>query len=73
MKYIDNLFLTDDEIRILAIFLAYGIGIGVFVGMFFGKIELFFALGGVISILVSLSKIYIERIKKSDEININKL
>ena len=73
MKYVDNLFLTDDEIRILAIFLAYGVGIGVFVGMFFSKIELFFALGGVISVLVSLSKIYIERIKKPNEININKL
>lgn len=73
MKYIDNLFLTDDEIRILAIFLAYGVGMGVLVGMFFGKIELFFALGGVISVLISLSKIGLERIKKSDGININKL
>lgn len=73
MKYIDNLFLTDDEIRILAIFLAYGVGLGILVGMFFTKIELCFALGGVISVLASLSKIYIERIKKSNGININKL
>ncbi|MBD7915872.1 hypothetical protein H9660_12025 [Clostridium sp. Sa3CUN1] len=73
MKYIDNLFLTDDEIRTLAIFLAYGIGLGILVGMFLSKIELYFALGGVISVLVSLSKIYIERIKKPNEININKL
>ena len=73
MKCINNLFLTDDEIRILAMFLAYGVGIGVLIGMFFSKIELFFALGGVISVLVSLSKIYIERIKNSDRININKL
>lgn len=73
MKYIDNLFLTDDEIRTLAIFLAYGVGLGILVGMFLSKIELYFALGGVISVLVSLSKIYIERIKKPNEININKL
>ena len=73
MKYIDNLFLTDDEIRTLAIFLAYGVGLGILVGMFLSKIELYFALGGVISVLVSLSKIYIERIKKANEININKL
>ncbi|WP_066889568.1 hypothetical protein [Clostridium nigeriense] len=73
MKYIDNLFLTDDEIKTLAIFLAYGIGLGVLVGLFFNNIELYFALGGVISVLVSLFKIYIERIKKSNRININKL
>ena len=73
MKYIDNLFLTDDEIKILAIFLAYGVGLGILVGLFFSSVELYFALGGVISVLVSLFKIYIERIKKSNRININKL
>ena len=73
MKYIDNLFLTDDEIKTLAIFLAYGVGLGILVGLFFSSVELYFALGGVISVLVSLFKIYIERIKKSNRININKL
>lgn len=73
MKWLDNLFLSEDEIKTLAIFLAYGVGIGVLAGLLFSNVEMGFALGGVISILVSLFKIYIERIKKSNRIHINKL
>ena len=73
MKWLDNLFLTDDEIRTLAIFLAYGVGLGVMAGLIFNNVEMGFALGGVISIVVSLFKVYIERIKKSNRIHINKL
>lgn len=73
MKWLDNLFLTDDEIKTLAIFLAYGVGLGVIAGLIFNNVEMGFALGGVISIVVSLFEVYIERIKKSNRIHINKL
>ena len=65
MKWIENLFLTDDEIKILSIYLVYGVGVGVVLGLFFNNIELFFALGGVTSIIVSVLKVYINRSKKS--------
>ena len=68
MKWIENLFLTEDEIKVLSIYLVYGVGLGILIGLFFSKIELFFALGGVISILVSIGKIYIDRSKKSKEL-----
>ncbi|GAA0819874.1 hypothetical protein [Clostridium tertium] len=70
MEWNDRLFLSDEEIKVLAIFLAYGVGIGVLVGLFVGNIQLCFALGGVISILVSLIKTFIERVKKSNKIHI---
>ncbi|MBS5884326.1 hypothetical protein [Clostridium sp.] len=70
MEWSDGLFLSDEEIKVLAIFLAYGVGIGVLVGLFVGNIQLCFALGGVISILVSLIKTFIERVKKSNKIHI---
>lgn len=72
MKWLENLFLTEDEIKVLSIYLAYGVGFGILIGLFFSKIELWFALGGVISILLSLFKIYIGRIKKSNRIDIDK-
>ncbi|MGG7059551.1 hypothetical protein ACQPUY_12090 [Clostridium nigeriense] len=73
MKWLDSLFLSEDEIKTLAIFLAYGVGLGVLAGLFFNNVEMGFALGGVISIVVSLFKSYIERTKKSNRIHINKL
>lgn len=73
MRWLENLFLTEDEVRFLSIYLVYGIGAGILIGLFFSRIELWFALGGVISIVVSLFKIYIERIKKSNRIDIDKL
>lgn len=68
MKWIENLFLTEDEIKFLSIYLVYGVGLGILIGLFFSKIELFFALAGVISIIVSIGKIYINRSKKSKEL-----
>ena len=68
MKWIENLFLTEDEIKVLSIYLVYVVGLGILIGLFFSKIELFFALGGVISIIVSIGKIYIDRSKKSKEL-----
>lgn len=73
MRWLDSLFLSEDEIKTLAIFLAYGVGLGVLAGLFFNNVELGFALGGFISIVVSLFKSYIERTKKSNRIHINKL
>lgn len=73
MEWNDKLFLSDDEMKILSIYLAYGVGIGVLIGLIFDNIQLCFALGGVISVVVSLIKIYINKIRKSNRININKL
>ena len=73
MKWIENIFLTDDEIKILSIYLVYGAGLGIFIGLFFSKVELFFALGGTISIIASLFKIYVCRMKKPNRMDINKL
>ena len=73
MEWNDKLFLSDDEIKILSIYLAYGVGIGVLIGLFFDNIQLCFALGGVISVVVSLIKIYVNKVRKSNGININKL
>lgn len=73
MEWNDKLFLSDDEMKILSIYLAYGVGIGVLIGLFFDNIQLCFALGGVTSVVVSLIKIYINKIRKSNRININKL
>lgn len=61
MEWESKIFLSDDEIRIVAIFLAYGVGIGIFIGMFFSNIILFFSLGGVISIIASTMKIWVNR------------
>ena len=73
MEWNDKLFLSDDEIKIFSIYLAYGVGIGVLIGLFLDNIQLCFSLGGVISVVVSLIKIYINRIRKFNRININKL
>lgn len=73
MEWNDKLFLSDDEIKIFSIYLAYGVGIGVLIGLLLDNIQLCFALGGVMSVVVSLIKIYINKIRKSNGININKL
>ncbi|MDV4150173.1 hypothetical protein R0131_04910 [Clostridium sp. AL.422] len=73
MKWIEKLFLTEDEIKIISIYLAYGAGAGILIGLIFNNIELCFSLGGVISIVISLFKIYIGKIRKSNRINIDKL
>ncbi|MBQ6820217.1 MAG: hypothetical protein IJO26_02840 [Clostridium sp.] len=67
MKLLELFFLTEEEIGVLAIYLIYGIALGVLIGIFISKIELCFALGGVVSIIISLFRIYINRI------NLNKL
>ena len=70
MEWNDKLFLSEEELKLLTMFLANGVGLGVLAGLFTGNIQLCFALGGVISILISLLKIFINRIKKSNKIHI---
>lgn len=70
MEWNDKLFLSEEELKLLTMFLAYGVGLGVLAGLFTGNIQLCFALGGVISILISLLKIFINRIRKSNKIHI---
>lgn len=70
MEWNDKLFLSEEELKLLTMFLAYGVGLGVLAGLFTGNIQLCFALGGVISILISLLKIFINRIKQSNKIHI---
>lgn len=70
MEWNDKLFLSEEELKLLTMFLAYGVGFGVLAGLFTGNIQLCFALGGVISILISLLRIFINRIKKSNKIHI---
>ncbi|MBU3109257.1 hypothetical protein [Clostridium gasigenes] len=54
MEWDNNMmYLSDDEIKKLAVYLAYGSGIGVFVGMFKNNIPLYFSLGSVIAIVVA--------------------
>lgn len=71
MEWNNKLFLADDEIKLLSIYLAYGVLVGIIVGMFLNNVQLFFSLGGVISILLSLVIIFIKRNKKSEKIHIN--
>ena len=40
MEWNDKLFLSDDEIKIFSIYLAYGVGIGVLIGLFLDNIQL---------------------------------
>jgi hypothetical protein len=66
MEWNSGFFLSDEEIKVLAIYLAYGTGLGVFIGMFFDNIQLFFSLGGVLSIIISLIKVLLTRNKIND-------
>lgn len=66
----EGLFLTEEETKTLTMYLAYGVGLGVLVGMFVGNIELFFALGGVVAIVISLIKTFINRLRKVKRVRI---
>lgn len=62
----DTFFLSDDEIRELALYIAYGSGIGVWVGLIFNNIPLYFALAAVSGVVCSLTRSFIKRFKKKD-------
>lgn len=63
------MYLSDDEIKIVAMYLAYGAGIGVFLGVFIENIPLYFSLGSVIGIVVAIIGCFIR--KNRDKKNLN--
>lgn len=70
MEWNNNImYLSDDEIKKLAIYLAYGSGIGVFLGIFTDNIPLYFSLGSVIGIVVSIIICLVNRNSKKNNIN----
>lgn len=71
MEFNDKLFLTDDEIKLLSIYLMFGVFIGIIVGAILSNVQLFFSLGGVVSILISFVVIIVKRNKKLNKFNEN--
>lgn len=58
----EDLFLSEEEIYYLSLYLAYGAGIGVMIGIIFGNIPFLITLGAVVGIVVSLFKSYVEKL-----------
>lgn len=71
MEFNDKIFLTDEEIKLLSIYLMFGVFIGTIVGAILSNVQLFFSLGGVVSILISFVVMVVKRNKKSDKFNEN--
>ena len=71
MEFNDKIFLTDEEIKLLSIYLRFGVFIGIIVGAILSNVQLFFSLGGVVSILISFVVMVVKRNKKSDKFNEN--
>ena len=69
MEFDDKIFLTDEEIKLLSIYLMFGVFIGTIVGAILSNVQLFFSLGGVVSILISFVVMIVKRNKKSDKFN----
>ena len=69
MEFNDKIFLTDEEIKLLSIYLMFGVFIGIIVGAILSNVQLFFSLGGVVSILISFVVMIVKRNKKSDKFN----
>ena len=69
MEFDDKIFLTDEEIKLLSIYLMFGVFIGIIVGAILSNVQLFFSLGGVVSILISFVVMIVKRNKKSDKFN----
>lgn len=69
MEFNDKLFLSDEEIKLLSIYLMVGVLIGIILGAILNNVHLFFSLGGVLSILISFLVIIVKRNKKSDKFN----
>lgn len=61
------MYLSDDEIKIVAMYLAYGAGIGVFLGIFTENIPLYFSLGSVIGIVVAIIGCFIRKNREKRE------
>ena len=69
MEFNDKIFLTDEEIKLLSIYLMFGVFIGTIVGAILSNVQLFFSVGGVVSILISFVVMIVKRNKKSDKFN----
>lgn len=70
MEWNNNMmYLSDDEIKMLAMYLAYGAGIGVFLGIFTDNIPLYFSLGSVIGIVVAIIVCLINKQKEKCDLN----
>ncbi|MGL5351784.1 MAG: hypothetical protein ACRDA5_00515 [Clostridium sp.] len=65
------MYLSDEEIKRLASYLAYGAGIGILIGIFIDNISLYFSLGSVVGIVISIVVCFVckynEFKKSSDE------
>ncbi|MGL5354358.1 MAG: hypothetical protein ACRDA5_13740 [Clostridium sp.] len=68
-----NFMLSDDDYECLSKGIAIGVGIGIATGAVFENITLFFALGGVIGILVALGYSIIKEKKSGAKEARNKL
>ncbi|MEG0856472.1 MAG: hypothetical protein RSG52_08330 [Terrisporobacter sp.] len=70
MEWNNNMmYLSDDEIKVLAMYLAYGAGIGVFMGIFSENIPLYFSLGSVVGIVVSIIVCIINKQREKFDLN----
>lgn len=58
------MYLSDEEIKRLAIYLAYGAGIGILIGIFIDNISLYFSLGAVIGIVASIIVCFVCKLKE---------
>ena len=55
-----RIYLSDKQCEYLAKGIALGVGLGTLLGAIIGYVELFFALGGVFGILISLIYAFIK-------------
>lgn len=62
------MYLSNEEIKKLALYLAYGSGIGIFLGIFTENISLYFSLGSVIGIVVANIFCFINKYKERKDI-----
>ena len=66
--YNSMMYLSDDEIKKIAMYLAYGAGVGMFIGIFTDNIPLCFSLGSVIGIVVAVIVCLINKYKEKNYI-----
>ncbi|MDO5040427.1 hypothetical protein [Clostridium sp.] len=64
---IDKISLSEAEFTLVSKGIAFGVGIGMLIGIFIGDVILFFSLGGVCGILSTSIYSMIKRLKKSEK------
>lgn len=60
------LFLNDEDINRIALYLAYGTVIGVIFGVIFGDVPLFFSLGAALGIVISTAQNLLEKLTRKN-------